>query len=74
MNTVGVQFVERKESANMSWDEPKIYLVEFQSGRTIYVSQWSVEQVKEYCSIAHEKDSIKAIYHEVYVQEECEDA
>jgi hypothetical protein len=58
----------------MSWDEPKIYLVEFESGRTIFISQWSIEQVKEYCSVAYENDSIKSIYKEVYVAEECEDA
>ena len=58
----------------MSWDEPKIYLVEFESGRTIYISQWSIEQVKEYCSIEYENDSIKSIYVEVYCAEEMENA
>ena len=55
-------------------DYPKVYMVEFQSGRTIYVSQYSLEQVMDYCSDAYENDSVKAIYQELYVAEEEEDA
>ena len=59
----------------MSYDSDfeNIYMVEFESGRTIYVSQFTVEDVIEYCANEHKGEIIKLIYAEVYVGEE-EDA
>ena len=59
----------------MSYDSDfeNIYMVEFESGRTIYVSQFTVEDVIEYCSAEHEGEIIKSIYEEVYMGE-VEDA
>jgi hypothetical protein len=77
MNMVGVQFVERKESANMSYDSDyeSVYMVEFESGRTIHVQFFDAEEVKDYCSQHHPDMVIKSIYREVYCNfEECEDA
>lgn len=77
MNMVGVQFVERKESANMSYDSDyeSVYMVEFESGRTIHVQFFDVEEVKDYCSQHHPDMVIKSIYQEVYCNfEECKDA
>jgi hypothetical protein len=54
-------------------DYPQVYMVELQSGRTIYVSQYSLDQVMEYCSLDYENDPVKAIYKELYVAE-VEDA
>jgi hypothetical protein len=50
----------------MSWDNDKVYMVEFQSGRTIHVGFPTVQDVKEYCADTHEGDVIKSIYEEVY--------
>ena len=60
----------------MSYDSdyPSVYRVEFDSGRTIYISQYDVQEVKEYCSSAYENERIVAIYKEIYVAEELEDA
>ena len=59
----------------MSYDSDfeNIYMVEFESGRTIYVSQFTVEDVIEYCANEHKGEIIKSIYAEVYVGE-MEDA
>ena len=77
MNMVGVQFVERKESANMSYDSDyeSVYMVQFESGRTIHVGHWTVQDVIEYCADEHKGEVIKSIYQEVYCNfEESEDA
>ena len=60
----------------MSYDSDyeKVYMVEFESGRTIHVGQYTVQDVIEYCADEHEGEVIKSIYEEVYVAEECEDA
>ena len=61
----------------MSYDSDyeKIYMVEFQSGRTIHVCQFTVQDVIEYCADEHKDEVIKTIYQEVYVrEEEYEDA
>ena len=52
----------------MSYDSDyeSVYMVEFESGRTIHVSFYELEDVKRYCAEAHEGDSIKSIYKEVY--------
>ena len=76
MNTVVVQFVDKRGSVNMSYDSDfeKVYMVVFKSGRTIHVGQFTVEDVIEYCDDCYEGEVIKEIYEEVYVGEECEDA
>ena len=52
----------------MSYDSDfeSVYMVEFESGRTIHVQFFNVEEVKEYCADNHPKDVIKIIYKEVY--------
>ena len=61
----------------MSYDSDyeSVYMVEFESGRTIHVQFFDVEEVKEYCAGNHPKDVIKTIYKEVYnyfEEENCE--
>ena len=50
----------------MSYDYDKVYRVEFMSGKVIYVGQYTVQDVKEYCVDEHEDEVIKSIYEEVY--------
>jgi hypothetical protein len=52
----------------MSYDSDfeNIYMVEFESGKTIHVSFYEVEEVKEYCADNHAGEIIKTIYKEVY--------
>ena len=59
----------------MSYDSDyeNIYMVEFVSGRIIHVSQFTVEDVIEYCADEHEGQAIKSIYEEVYTGEDDED-
>jgi len=56
----------------MSYDTDfeNVYMVEFVSGRTIHVGQFTVQDVIEYCNDEHEGEVIKSIYQEVYVAEE----
>jgi hypothetical protein len=56
----------------MSYDSDfeKVYMVEFESGRTIHVGQFTVQDVIQYCNDEHEGEVIKSIYEEVYVAEE----
>ena len=61
----------------MSYDSDyeSVYMVEFESGRTIHVQFFDVQEVKEYCADNHPKDIIKVIYKEVYnclEEENCE--
>ena len=61
----------------MSYDSDfeSVYMVEFESGKTIHVQFFDVEEVKEYCADNHPKDVIKTIYKEVYnyfEEENCE--
>ena len=51
----------------MSYDSDveNIYMVVFQSGKTI-----QVQEVKEYCADEHPDETIKTIYQEVYVGDE----
>ena len=58
----------------MSYDSDfeSIYMVEFKSGRVIYVSQFNVEEVKQYCADEHSGEVIVSIYKEVYVGEDFE--
>ena len=53
----------------MSYDSDfeNVYMVEFKSGRTIFVGQFTVQDVIEYCADEHEDEVIKSIYKEVYV-------
>lgn len=55
----------------MSYDSDfeSVYMVEFKSGRTIHVSFYEVQDVKEYCADNYPKDIIKSIYQEVYVND-----
>jgi hypothetical protein len=56
----------------MSYDSDfeNVYMVEFESGRTIHVGQFTVQDVIQYCNDEHEGEVIKSIYQEVYVAEE----
>ena len=56
----------------MSYDSDfeNVYMVEFESGRTIHVGQFTVQDVIEYCNDEHEGEVIKSIYEEVYVANE----
>ena len=61
----------------MSYDSDyeSVYMVEFESGRTIHVQFFDVEEVKDYCADNHPKVVIKIIYKEVYnyfEEENCE--
>ena len=61
----------------MSYDSDfeRVYMVEFESGRTIYTGQLTVQDVIEYCADEHEGEVIKSIFEEVYTaEEEQEDA
>ena len=53
----------------MSYDSDfaNVYMVEFVSGRVIYVGEFTVQDVIEYCADEHEDEVIKSIYKEVYV-------
>jgi hypothetical protein len=59
----------------MSYDSDfeNVYMVEFKSGRTIFVGHFTVQDVIEYCNDEHEDETVKSIYKEVYTGEE-EDA
>ena len=52
----------------MSYDSDyeSVYMVVFHSGRTIYVSFYEVQEVKEYCADEHPDETIKTIYKEIY--------
>jgi hypothetical protein len=56
----------------MSYDSDfeSVYMVEFQSGKTIHVSHYLVQDVKEYCADNYAGEVIKTIYKEVYYNEE----
>ena len=56
----------------MSYDSDyeKVYMVQFESGRAIYVSFFDIEEVKEYCAYKYKDEVIKSIYEEVYVNNE----
>ena len=58
----------------MSYDSDfeSIYMIEFKSGRTIYVSFYDVEEVKDYCANEHSGEVIVSIYKEVYTGEDYE--
>lgn len=51
------------------WDVENVYMVEFNSGRVIYVGQYTLQDVKEYCADKYPEETIKVIYKEVYVNE-----
>jgi hypothetical protein len=51
---------------SFDFDVENVYMVEFQSGKTIYVSFYEVEDVLEYCEDEYPKEFIKTIYKEVY--------
>jgi hypothetical protein len=53
----------------MSYDSDyeSVYMVEFFSGRVIYVGQYTLQDVKEYCADKYPEETIKVIYKEVYV-------
>jgi hypothetical protein len=56
----------------MSYDSDfeSVYMVQFESGRQIYVSFYDVEEVKQFCYDEYPKDTIKVIYKEVYLGED----
>ena len=58
----------------MSYDSDfeGIFMVEFKSGRTIYVSQYTVQDVIEYCNDELPDEVIVSIYKEVFVGEDYE--
>lgn len=55
----------------MSYDSDfeSYYMVEFKSGRTIHVGQFTVQDVIEYCADNYKNEDIKTIYKEVYEAE-----
>ena len=55
----------------MSYDSDfeSVYMVEFESGKTIHVSFYEVQEVKEYCADNHAGQVIKSIYQEVYLND-----
>ena len=55
----------------MSYDSDfeSVYMVEFESGRTIHVQFFDTQEVKEYCGDNYPKEVIKTIYKEVYTAE-----
>ena len=55
----------------MSYDSDyeSVYMVEFQSGRTIHVSFYELQDVKEYCADEYPNETIKTVYKEVYLGE-----
>ena len=59
----------------MSYDSDyeSVYMVEFASGKTIHVSFYNVEEVREYCENEHQGEVIKTIYKEVYVGDDDDD-
>jgi hypothetical protein len=52
-------------------DNESIYMVEFESGRNIFVSHFTVQDVIEYCNDEHKDQTIKIIYQEIYIAEEA---
>jgi len=56
----------------MSYDSDyeSIYMVVLESGKTIHVMFFDVEEVKEHCRQHYPEDAIKTIYAEVYVGED----
>ena len=56
----------------MSYDSDyeSVFMVVFESGKTINVSFYNVEDVIEYCADTYEGQAIKSIYEEVYVADE----
>ena len=59
----------------MSYDSDveNLYLVEFKSGRTIYVSFYEVQDVLNYCADEFANETIESIYKEVYFGEDEEE-
>jgi len=59
----------------MSYDSDveNVYMVEFESGRTIHVSFYELQDVLEYCKDEYPKETIKVIYKEVYLGENEDD-
>jgi hypothetical protein len=55
----------------MSYDSDieNVYMVQFESGRTIHVSFYELQDVKEYCAAEHPNETIKTVYKEVYLGE-----
>jgi hypothetical protein len=60
----------RRKKMSYDSDFERVYMVEFVSGRTIHVGQYTVQDVIQYCNDEHEGEVIKSIYQEVYVAEE----
>jgi len=54
-------------------DYESIYMVQFESGRAIYVEFFDIEEVKEYCAYKYKDEVIKSIYKEVYTPNEDEE-
>jgi hypothetical protein len=59
----------------MSYDSDyeRAYTVEFYSGKFIHVSQFTVQDVKEYCADEYAGEVIKSIFEEVYFNDGEED-
>lgn len=59
----------------MSYDSDyeNIYMVKFESDKTIYVEFFDIEEVKEYCAYKYKDEVIKSIYKEVYTPNEDEE-
>jgi len=59
----------------MSYDSDyeRLYTVEFYSGTFIHVSQFTVQDVLEYCADEYAGEVIKSIFEEVYFNDGEED-
>ena len=53
----------------MSYDSDyeSVYMVEFNSGRQIFVQQFDTQEVKQYCEEVYPNEKIKVIYKEVFL-------
>jgi hypothetical protein len=69
--------MKRKKKMSYDSDYENIYMVLFKSGKVIYVGQYTLQDVIEYCNVKHPDELIKEIYKEVfnteYDEEECEE-
>jgi hypothetical protein len=55
----------------MSYDSDfeSTYMVEFNSGKTIHITYFDVDEVKDHCREHYPDDVIKSIYKEVYIND-----
>jgi hypothetical protein len=56
----------------MSYDSDyeNIYMVEFKSGKTIHVAQFTLQDVQEWCEDNYPDDTINTIYKQVFFNDD----